>query len=66
MAPCHMSGQSPARLVRAVAVTAQTMSVIFAKLSGDGLISRTPSPLHSRVPVNELTPGREPGPAGPP
>ncbi|AWT26346.1 putative HTH-type transcriptional regulator [Corynebacterium provencense] len=59
MALYYVPGQSSAQLARAAAVTPQTMSTILTKLSGKGLISRTPSPLHSKVLVTELTPAGE-------
>jgi DNA-binding MarR family transcriptional regulator len=51
----YVPGQSAAQLARTAAVSPQTMATILANLETKGLISRTPSALHSKVLVTRLT-----------
>ena len=51
----YSPGQSSAQLARNAAVTPQTMTTILARLEGKKLIERTPSKVHRKVLVTELT-----------
>lgn len=51
----YSPGQSSAQLARNAAVTPQTMTTILARLEGKKLIKRTPSKVHRKVLVTELT-----------
>ncbi|MDJ0396216.1 hypothetical protein BJD99_01390 [Rhodococcus sp. 1163] len=51
----HSPGSSSAQVARACMVTAQTMNTVFKNLESKGLIVRTPSSVHQKVLVTELT-----------
>lgn len=51
----YSPGQSSAQLARNAAVTPQTMTTILARLESKKLIKRTPSKVHRKVLVTELT-----------
>lgn len=52
----YVPGQSAAQLARTALVSPQTMATILTNLESKGLISRTPSEIHSKVLVTKLTP----------
>jgi len=52
----HSPGSSGAQVARTCMVTAQTMATVFKNLDSKGLIIRTPSSVHQKVLVTELTP----------
>lgn len=55
----YVPGQSAAQLARTALVSPQTMATILTNLESKGLISRTPSAIHSKVLVTKLTPAGE-------
>lgn len=56
MALSYVPGQSAAQLARTALVSPQTMATILTNLASKGLVSRSPSAVHSKVLVTELTP----------
>lgn len=59
MALYYSPGQSSAQLSRVAAVTPQTMTTILSRLEHKRLIERSPSKVHRKVLITELTPAGE-------
>lgn len=55
MALAYVPGQSAAQLARTALVSPQTMATILTNLESKGLVTRSPSAVHSKVLVTELT-----------